>query len=115
MSDKDPAPTPPEGGGTTDSDREVRELLEWELSLDSRDLRAHAWYHGNLTRQRAEVLLETDGDFLVRDCSSSGRPGDFVLSCRWKNANLHFLVHKVHRKLTPYDTNMKCAFFGGDW
>jgi len=74
---------------------EVRELLEWELSLDSRDLRAHAWYHGNLTRQKAETLLEQDGDFLVRDCTSSGRPGDFVLSCRWNHANLHFLVHKV--------------------
>ncbi|CAG7682931.1 unnamed protein product [Allacma fusca] len=82
----------------------VREILEWELSLDSRDIRAHAWYHGAMSRQKAEAQLLNNGDFLVRDCSSSGRPGDVVLSCRWDNANLHFLIHKdVVQKDTIYE------------
>ena len=81
---------------------EARELLEWELSLDSRDIRAHAWYHGAINRQRAESLLVNNGDFLVRDCSSSGRPGDFVLSCRWDDANLHFLIHKVSKDFSCF-------------
>lgn len=73
-----------------------RELLEWELSLQSSDLRAHAWYHGNISRVEAEGLLgQEEGEFLVRDSTSSGRPGDFALSCVWKGAILHFLIQKV--------------------
>jgi len=71
-----------------------KELLEWELSLSSEDLRAHVWYHGNISRNEAESLLQNDGDFLIRDCSS-GRRGDFVLTCRWKKTNLHFLIQQV--------------------
>lgn len=76
-----------------------KELLEWELSLQSSDLRAHAWYHGNITRLDAEGLLQEEGEFLVRDSTSSGRPGDFALSCVWKGAILHFLIQKVSIKL----------------
>lgn len=43
--------------------------------------------------QTAESLLERDGDFLVRDSSSA--PGDYVLSCFWKNGPLHFKIIKV--------------------
>lgn len=28
----------------------LKKALEWELSLDSRDLRSHAWYHGAIPR-----------------------------------------------------------------
>ncbi|MEQ2316628.1 hypothetical protein AMECASPLE_034312 [Ameca splendens] len=43
--------------------------------------------------QAAESLFERDGDFLVRDSVSA--PGDFVLSCFWKNSPQHFKIIKV--------------------
>lgn len=73
---------------------EARKALEWELSLDSRDLRSHAWYHGSLPRSVAESLLSRAGQFLVRDCSS--QPGAYVLTTRSEiGASLHFVINKV--------------------
>ena len=72
---------------------EEREGLRWELSLDRSDLRSHGWYHGNISRTATDQLLNGDGDFLVRE--SASRPGDFVLSCRIRGSNLHFVVSKV--------------------
>ncbi|XP_073436800.1 breast cancer anti-estrogen resistance protein 3 homolog isoform X1 [Dendrobates tinctorius] len=67
--------------------------LEEELKLSSEDLRSHAWYHGPLSRQEAERLLQTDGDFLIRDSLSS--PGDYVLSCVSNSQVLHFKIIAV--------------------
>lgn len=73
---------------------QLKKILEWELSLDARDLRSHAWYHGSISRAKAEQIVgEQDGDFLVRDCTS--QPGNYVLSCRSKGQNLHFVINKV--------------------
>lgn len=72
---------------------ELRKLLEWELSLDSGDLRSHAWYHGTIPRARAEEIVLKDGSFLIRDCIS--QPGDFVLTCHWANQTLHFVIQKT--------------------
>lgn len=75
----------------------LKKALEWELALDSRDLRSHAWYHGPIPRQRADEFLRNDGDFLVRDCVS--QPGNYVLSCRAKGQILHFVINKVRNFL----------------
>ena len=80
------------------SPQQLRKALEWELSLDNRDLRSHAWYHGSIPRGRAEELILQDGDFLIRDCIS--QPGDFVLTCRWKGLGLHFVINKVSKIYT---------------
>uniref|UniRef100_A0A8C4HM34 Breast cancer anti-estrogen resistance protein 3 n=1 Tax=Dicentrarchus labrax TaxID=13489 RepID=A0A8C4HM34_DICLA len=71
----------------------LKKELEEELKLSTEDLRSHAWYHGPLSREAAESLLERDGDFLVRDSSSS--PGDYVLSCFWKDEPMHFKIIRV--------------------
>lgn len=71
----------------------LKKALEWELSLDARELRSHAWYHGALPRQRAEEIVQREGDFLVRDCAS--QPDNYVLTCRSKSAVLHFVLNKV--------------------
>ncbi|XP_015907786.2 breast cancer anti-estrogen resistance protein 3 homolog [Parasteatoda tepidariorum] len=72
---------------------ELKKALERELSLDSSDLKSHAWYHGTILRQRAEELVTQDGDFLVRDCIS--QPGDFVITCKWNDIPLHFIIKKI--------------------
>ncbi|XP_058450330.1 SH2 domain-containing protein 3C isoform X2 [Malaya genurostris] len=80
----------PDGGNEAVA---LKKALEWELSLDSRDLRSHAWYHGPIPRQRAEEIVQKDGDFLVRDCVS--QPGNYVLTCRTKGPTLHFVINKL--------------------
>ncbi|XP_075702255.1 breast cancer anti-estrogen resistance protein 3 homolog [Rhinoderma darwinii] len=72
---------------------DLKKELEEELKLSSEDLRSHAWYHGPLSRQEAERLLHTDGDFLIRDSLSS--PGDYVLSCVSSKQVLHFKIIAV--------------------
>ncbi|KAM4640563.1 breast cancer anti-estrogen resistance protein 3 isoform 2-T2 [Discoglossus pictus] len=77
-------------GGTPDK---LKKELEEELKLSSEDLRSHAWYHGRIPRQVSESLVKRDGDFLIRDSLSS--PGNFVLTCQWKNLSQHFKINKV--------------------
>ncbi|XP_069545763.1 SH2 domain-containing protein 3A [Brachyistius frenatus] len=79
-------------GGRREMDSLKKELEE-ELKLSTEDPRSHAWYHGSLSREAAESLFERDGDFLVRDSSSA--PGNYVLSCLWKNGPLHFKIIRV--------------------
>lgn len=84
------------GPGTPQDSQEaiaLKKALEWELSLDSRDLKSHAWYHGPIPRTRAEEIVEKDGDFLIRDCVS--QPGNYVLTCKAKSTILHFVINKV--------------------
>ncbi|XP_055295653.1 breast cancer anti-estrogen resistance protein 3 homolog isoform X3 [Sitodiplosis mosellana] len=71
----------------------LKKALEWELSLDKTDLRSHAWYYASIPRQRAEELVEKEGNFLVRDCVS--QPGNYVLTCMTKGSILHFVINKV--------------------
>ncbi|XP_048051008.1 breast cancer anti-estrogen resistance protein 3 homolog isoform X3 [Megalobrama amblycephala] len=78
--------------GLKDMDSLKKELEE-ELKLSTEDLRSHAWYHGQLQREGAEHLLSRDGEFLVRDSSSSA--GEYVLSCMWKNQPMHFKIIRV--------------------
>uniref|UniRef100_A0A8C4QTX9 NCK adaptor protein 2 n=1 Tax=Eptatretus burgeri TaxID=7764 RepID=A0A8C4QTX9_EPTBU len=51
------------------------------------------WYHGRMSRQQAEALLNErgqDGDFIVRDSESS--PNDFSISLKASRKNKHFKV-----------------------
>uniref|UniRef100_A0A8C2G5C9 BCAR3 adaptor protein, NSP family member n=1 Tax=Cyprinus carpio TaxID=7962 RepID=A0A8C2G5C9_CYPCA len=70
----------------------LRRELEEELKLSSEEPRSHAWYHGAIPRQVAENLVQRDGDFLIRDSLSS--PGNYVLTCQWKNTPRHFKINK---------------------
>ncbi|XP_074118818.1 breast cancer anti-estrogen resistance protein 3 isoform X2 [Sminthopsis crassicaudata] len=75
----------------------LKKELEEELQLSGEDLRSHAWYHGRIPRQVSESLVQRDGDFLVRDSLSS--PGNFVLTCQWKNTAQHFKISKTVLRL----------------
>ncbi|XP_036377867.1 breast cancer anti-estrogen resistance protein 3 isoform X3 [Megalops cyprinoides] len=70
----------------------LRKELEEELKLGCEEPRSHAWYHGAIPRQVAESLVQRDGDFLIRDSLSS--PGNYVLTCQWKNSPQHFKINK---------------------
>ncbi|NXM31484.1 BCAR3 protein, partial [Oxyruncus cristatus] len=79
------------------SPEKLKKELEEELQLSGEDLRSHAWYHGRIPRQVAEDLVQRDGAFLIRDSLSS--PGNFVLTCQWKNTSQHFKINKTVLRL----------------
>ncbi|XP_076977045.1 LOW QUALITY PROTEIN: SH2 domain-containing protein 3A [Tamandua tetradactyla] len=70
-----------------------------QVPQDGEDLAHQPWYHGPLSRQKAEALLQQDGDFLVR--ASGSRGGRSVLSCRWGGSALHFEVFRVVLRPRP--------------
>ncbi|XP_057213804.1 SH2 domain containing 3Cb isoform X1 [Triplophysa rosa] len=71
----------------------LKKELEEELKLSSSNLSSHAWYHGRIPWEVSESLVQQDGEFLVRDSLTS--IGDYVLTCRWNQKALHFLISKV--------------------
>ena len=66
------------------------------------------WYHGSITRAKAEKLLTQDGHFLVRD--SISQPGEFVLTARWTGGPLHFKVNSRMFALPDGTTKVKYQF-----
>uniref|UniRef100_A0A665TWJ9 SH2 domain containing 3Cb n=1 Tax=Echeneis naucrates TaxID=173247 RepID=A0A665TWJ9_ECHNA len=70
-----------------------RKQLEEELKLSSTNLKSHAWYHGHIPWEVSESLVSNHGDFLIRDSQSS--LGDFVLTSRWEQKTLHFLIRRT--------------------
>ncbi|XP_070124814.1 breast cancer anti-estrogen resistance protein 3 isoform X8 [Equus przewalskii] len=86
----------------------LKKELEEELLLSSEDLRSHAWYHGRLPRQVSESLVQRDGDFLVRDSLSS--PGNFVLTCQWKNLAQHFKIQRTVLRLSEAYSRVQYQF-----
>nr|XP_060629959.1 breast cancer anti-estrogen resistance protein 3 isoform X1 [Anolis sagrei ordinatus] len=94
---------------TMDSSPEkLKKELEEELQMSSEDLRSHAWYHGRIPRQVAESLIQRDGDFLIRDSLSS--PGNFVLTCQWKNISQHFKINKTIFRLNEAYCRVQYCF-----
>ncbi|KAH9503317.1 hypothetical protein Btru_072720 [Bulinus truncatus] len=73
--------------------------LQKELAGDPTDLRSRSWYHGNISRPHAETIVVNNGDFIVRDCIS--KPGDFVLTCRWKGTPLSFMINSIVGSCAP--------------
>ncbi|KAM9691870.1 breast cancer anti-estrogen resistance protein 3 isoform 3-T4 [Dama dama] len=86
----------------------LKKELEEELLLSSEDLRSHAWYHGRIPRQVSENLMQRDGDFLVRDSLSS--PGNFVLTCQWKNLPQHFKIRRTVVRLSQAYSRVQYQF-----
>ncbi|KAM6219239.1 breast cancer anti-estrogen resistance protein 3 isoform 2-T2 [Rhynchocyon petersi] len=86
----------------------LKKELEEELLLSSEDLRSHAWYHGCIPRKVSENLLQRDGDFLVRDSLSS--PGNFVLTCQWKNLPQHFKIIQTVLRLSEAYSRVQYQF-----
>lgn len=63
-------------------------------------LRLESWYHGLLTRFRSECLVQSEGDFLVRDSISF--KGDFVLTVFWNGRVVHFQINK---DMSPFSSS----------
>lgn len=64
---------------------------------------AMPWFHGKISREEAETLLQprTDGLFLVRE--STNFPGDYTLCVCYQNKVEHYRVKYHERNLTIDD------------
>lgn len=56
----------------------------------STPLESEVWYHGPMSRAEAELLLEDEGDFLVRE--SKSKAGQYVLSGVQNGQPRHLLL-----------------------
>lgn len=52
--------------------------------------------------------MQRDGDFLVRDSLSS--PGNFVLTCQWKNLAQHFKIQRTVLRLSEAYSRVQYQF-----
>ena len=57
------------------------------------------WYHGKISRQSAESLLKSPGDFLVR--VSVSKPGEFVVTVLWSGIPMHFMANVIAGDCAP--------------
>jgi len=53
-------------------------------------LSQEVWFHGPISRKRAEDLLKNEGDFLVRE--SQGSQGQYVLTGMQSGHHKHLLL-----------------------
>ncbi|KAM8876392.1 tyrosine-protein kinase Fes/Fps isoform 1-T1 [Synchiropus picturatus] len=96
---------PPQPSKTSNSPASAKLLMEGILNSRSAlfknpkpeqeaelPLEQQGWYHGAIPRPEVHLLLELDGDFLVR--KSQEKPG-FVLSVHWSGSCKHFLIQNV--------------------
>lgn len=56
----------------------------------AQQLQSEPWFHGPLSRKMAEKLLIKDGDFLVRESSTT--PGQYVLTGQQGGQPKHLLL-----------------------
>ena len=64
--------------------------------------------HSPFGLQVSENLVQRDGDFLVRDSLSS--PGNFVLTCQWKNLAQHFKINRTVLRLSEAYSRVQYQF-----
>ncbi len=57
---------------------------------EAKELTEEEWYHGPMSRKEGEALLEEDGDFLVRESTTS--KGQYVLSGMQNGQPKHLLL-----------------------
>ena len=61
--------------------------------VQNNSLNRHDWYHGKISRNRAEYLLSSgiNGSFLIRESESN--PGQYSLSVRYEGRVYHYRVN----------------------
>lgn len=65
-------------------------------------LRREPWYHGKMNRKEAEKLLKVNGDFLVRESTTT--PGQYVLTGLQGGQPKHLLLVDPEGVVSPRST-----------
>lgn len=75
-------------------------------------LRREPWYHGKMSRKEAEKLLKVNGDFLVRESTTT--PGQYVLTGLQGGQPKHLLLVDPEGVVSPCrDLGMELGTAGG--
>ena len=76
------------------------------------NLEIYPWYHGNITRAKAELTLssEVNGSFLVRN--STTKPGKYALSLRDDGSTKHYVINIDHLTRQCYIKTPELSFQG---
>ena len=76
------------------------------------NLEIYPWYHGNITRAKAELTLssEVTGSFLVRN--STTKPGKYALSLRDDGSTKHYVINIDHLTRQCYIKTPELNFQG---
>lgn len=108
-----PTPTPrkrppvPKPYAATKSEKEKEERQQHQQQsaptddAQSTPLESEVWYHGPMSRAEAELLLEDEGDFLVRE--SKSKAGQYVLSGVQNGQPRHLLLVDPEGKVRTKD------------
>lgn len=84
--------------GTINGQRDIFDMKPFEEALPpgqalismEEQLKREPWYHGKMTRKEAERLLRVNGDFLVRESTTT--PGQYVLTGLQNGQPKHLLL-----------------------
>ncbi|XP_068108600.1 SHC-transforming protein 1 isoform X1 [Hyperolius riggenbachi] len=84
--------------GATNGQRDIFDMKPFEEALPpgqaivsmEEQLKREPWYHGKMTRKEAERLLRVNGDFLVRESTTT--PGQYVLTGLQNGQPKHLLL-----------------------
>ncbi|XP_028411037.1 SH2 domain-containing protein 3C-like isoform X1 [Dendronephthya gigantea] len=77
--------------------KRLMKTKEQDLQLDLVD---QAWFHGRMTSEYAVKVLETEGEFLVRE--NPARPGDYFISVNENGVVKHFPIQRSTTKNLKY-------------
>ncbi|XP_066465056.1 SHC-transforming protein 1 isoform X1 [Eleutherodactylus coqui] len=84
--------------GATNGQRDIFDMKPFEEAIPpgessvsmEEQLKQEPWYHGKMTRKEAERLLRVNGDFLVRESTTT--PGQYVLTGLQNGQPKHLLL-----------------------
>ncbi|CAJ0959339.1 unnamed protein product [Ranitomeya imitator] len=84
--------------GATNGQRDIFDMKPFEDAIPpsvsfvtmEEQLKRELWYHGNMTRKDAERQLKVNGDFLVRESTTT--PGQYVLTGLQNGQPKHLLL-----------------------
>ena len=65
------------------------------IQVDSRPSYFGLEYHGKISRERASILCRSDGEFLIRECSSDASQHILVLRCNGEIKNYRLFFDEI--------------------
>ncbi|XP_067948561.1 SH2 domain-containing protein 3C-like [Watersipora subatra] len=77
-------------------------------STVSLTLKNVGWFHGKISRETAEKLVQQPGDFLVRE--SISQPGCYVLTSNHDGQSLHFVINQFPVSTSSRPTETEFGF-----
>ncbi|CEF62873.1 Tyrosine-protein kinase Fps85D [Strongyloides ratti] len=66
-------------------------------------LEKEEWFHGIMTKDDIKDLLSTSGSFLVRIDITNSKEKKIMLSCKWNNRRIHFVLENKENQIILFE------------